>query len=152
MRYSLDEKKKRKGKPQIKKKSIKYLAMMFLMFRSDLIFADTSEILNHTNSLYHDGSHFVTMMVNCMGFTNLPFKRDLFRSHTHISMGVNRMGEEESDQNCESEGKLHVFSVVTEQTRLSYLRTVSVDNKISHKGMISALYIPSSWERKVCIY
>ena len=31
---------------------MKYLAMMFLMFRSDLIFADTSEIHNHANSLY----------------------------------------------------------------------------------------------------
>lgn len=57
-------------------------------------------------------------------------------------MDGNGMGEEESDQNCEGEGKLHVFPVV-EQTRLSYLRTVSIDNKMSHTGIISALYIPS---------
>lgn len=66
-------------------------------------------------------------------------------------MDKNGMGEEKSDQSCESEGKLHVFPV-EEQTRLSCLRTVSIDNKMSHTGMISALYIPSSWERKVCIY
>ena len=67
-----------------------------------------------------------------MGFANLSFKRDFLRSHTHISMDGNGIGEEESDQNFEGEGKRHVFPVV-EQTPLSYLRTVhvSIDNKMS---------------------
>ena len=45
-------------------------------------------------------------------------------------MDGNGIGEEESDQNFEGEVKRHVFPVV-EQTPLSYLRTVSIDNKMS---------------------
>lgn len=129
------------------KKKIKSVIMMFLMFRADS-HLHTCKILVHTNSIWYTTCKWST---GCFSFINLSFKEIYTRSHTHIAMSGDGMGEEAKNHNKDEQDKLHGFSVV-EQTWLRYLRIVSIDRQqnVAHRNWWSPPYIPSSWWRKAC--
>ena len=93
------------------KKKIKSVIMMFLMFRADS-HLHTFKILVHTNSIWYTTCKWST---GCFSFINLSFKEIYTRSHTHIAMSGDGMGEEAKNHNKDEQDKLHGFSVV-EQT------------------------------------
>lgn len=95
-----------------------------------------------SNSIWYTTCKWST---GCFSFINLSFKEIYTRSHTHIAMSGDGMGEEAKNHNEDEQDKLHGFSVV-EQTWLRYLRIVSIDRQqnVAHRNWWSPSYIPSS--------